>query len=48
MIQCSLVPAIKVDFSILDPAIERAINNTVAEKRDLQGRLEAVERLLRG
>ena len=39
---------LRVDFSILDPAIERAINNTVAEKRDLRGRLEAVERLLRG
>lgn len=39
---------LKADFSILDPAIERAINNTVAEKRDLRGRLEAVERLLRG
>ncbi|KFN20530.1 MULTISPECIES: hypothetical protein [Aeromonas] len=39
---------LKADFSILDPAIERAINNTVAESRDLRGRLEAVERLLRG
>lgn len=39
---------LRVDFSILDPAIERAINNTVAERRDLRGRLEAVERLLRG
>ncbi|MCF5846734.1 hypothetical protein K3H53_05370 [Aeromonas veronii] len=35
-------------FSVLDPAIERAINHTVAESRDLRGRLEAVERLLRG
>ncbi|WP_265433034.1 hypothetical protein [Aeromonas salmonicida] len=39
---------LRADFSILDPAIERAINNTVAESRDLRGRLEAVERLLRG
>ncbi|HHQ4602517.1 hypothetical protein ACK399_07140 [Aeromonas veronii] len=39
---------LKADFSILDPAIDRAINNTVAESRDLRGRLEAVERLLRG
>ncbi|VFB09592.1 Uncharacterised protein [Aeromonas salmonicida] len=39
---------LRADFSILEPAIERAINNTVAESRDLRGRLEAVERLLRG
>jgi len=39
---------LRSDFSILDLAIERAINHTVAESRDLRGRLEAVERLLRG
>lgn len=39
---------LRADFSILDLAIERAINHTVAESRDLRGRLEAVERLLRG
>lgn len=39
---------LRSDFSVLDPAIERAISNAVAESRDLRGRLEAVERLLRG
>ena len=39
---------LRSDFSILDLAIERAINHTVAESRDLRGMLEAVERLLRG
>ncbi|WP_447826074.1 hypothetical protein [Aeromonas salmonicida] len=39
---------LRSNFSVLDPAIERAINHTVAESRDLRGRLEAVERLLRG
>jgi hypothetical protein len=39
---------LRSNFSVLDPAIERAISKAVAESRDLRGRLEAVERLLRG
>jgi hypothetical protein len=39
---------LRSNFSVLDPAIERAISKVVAESRDLRGRLEAVERLLRG